>query len=108
MRILATLPIQNSIKGGICAITICAAIIFGGWCLAAFLDEQSTRNRIISTILAIIFVIASFIAFAKIPYFKPDKYRYYIEITDKDNKTEILNSYILENVIGDIYVIRDK
>ena len=108
MKILATLPIENGIKGGICAITICAAIIFGGWCLVAFSDKQSTRNRIISSILAIICVVASFVVFTKIPDYKPDKYRYYIEITNEDNRDEILNNYILENVIGDIYVIRDK
>lgn len=108
MRILATFPIRNGIRGGICAITICAAIIFGIWCLDAFLDEQSTRNKIISTILAIVFIVTSFIVFFKIPNYKPGKYKYYIDITDEENKAEILNNYILEDVIGDIYVIRDK
>ena len=108
MRILATLSIVNDYKMGLQVLLGIIGACFLIWLIAAFCEQQPIISRVLSVLFTTAIVIGIFFITIKIPDYEPNKYKYYVEITDKNNESEILKDYILLDTIGNIYIIKDK
>lgn len=107
MRIISIYSIDNGLKIGLIALLILLGVSFGCWFANTLIEDCSIRMKIISAVLFSLSVAGLFVVGILIPDKLQDKYGYYVEITDEDDKN-ILNDYNIIETHGNIYVIEDK
>lgn len=107
MRIISIYSIDNGLKIGLIALLVLLGMSFGCWFACTLMEDYSIRMKIISAVLLSISVAGLFIVCLLIPDTIQDKYGYYVEITDEDDKN-ILKDYNIIETHGNIYVIEDK
>lgn len=107
MRIISIYSIDNGLKIGLIALIILLGVSFGCWFAYTLMEDCSIRMKIISAVLFSISIAGLFVVGLLIPDKLQDKYGYYVEITDEDDKN-ILNDYNIIETHGNLYVIEDK
>lgn len=107
MRILYVNSVPSGLKIFLIVFLLIACIITGVCSVNAWIDH-TIKTAIISTAIFVASLTGIVLVSTLMPEYLPNKYIYYVEVTDEENISELLKDYNILETYGSIYKIRDK
>ena len=107
MRILYVESVPSGLKIFLIVFLLIACIITVACSTNAWIDHK-IKSAIISTAIFVVSLTGIVLVSTLMPEYLPNKYIYYVEVTDEENISELLKDYNILETYGSIYKIEDK